>query len=301
MHPDLTGYYKFTGRARLDKSLNSLTGLIEGIALDGQVNDAEMSFLNHWISEHSEVMDRHPYNELIPIVRAAVEDGVLHQDERDDILWLSERLRSTQYYDQTTADLQRLHGIVGGVIADRVISEAELRGLSIWLSDHDHLTRCWPYDEIGSLITAVLSDRKIDEQEQAMLRSFFSEFVRVFDERTIVSPTIELDTKLVGLCAVCPDIQFVGQKFCFTGCASRHTRTQLAEIVAGLGGEVVSGLTSTVSYLVIGAEGNPCWAYACYGRKVEKAVSMRKAGSRLLLVHENDFHDAVADRSAGLR
>lgn len=27
----------------------------------------------------------------------------------------------------------------------------------------------------------------------------------------------------------------------------------------------------------------------------KKAVELRKAGSKLLIIHENDFHDAVAD------
>lgn len=52
---------------------------------------------------------------------------------------------------------------------------------------------------------------------------------------------------------------------------------------------------SKLNYLVIGAEGNPCWAFACYGRKVEKAVELRKKGVRVVIVHENDFHDAVLD------
>lgn len=50
-----------------------------------------------------------------------------------------------------------------------------------------------------------------------------------------------------------------------------------------------------VNYLVVGGEGNPCWAYACYGRKVEKAVELRRQGHPIVIVHENDFHDAVLD------
>ena len=65
--------------------------------------------------------------------------------------------------------------------------------------------------------------------------------------------------------------------------------------VGKLGGEVITSVTKQVTYLVIGADGNPCWAYACYGRKVEKAVELRKQGIRILIIHENDFHDAVAD------
>lgn len=31
------------------------------------------------------------------------------------------------------------------------------------------------------------------------------------------------------------------------------------------------------------------WAFSCYGRKVEKAVQLRKDGSQVIIVHENDF------------
>lgn len=295
MHPDHRPYAKFTTRARLEKSVNSLLGIIEGIAIDGAINPSELAFFKLWLGDHQEVQELHPFNELVPVVQAAVADGVLTQDERDDIVWLCERLRSAEYYDKTTADLQRLHAIIGGIVADGKISEDELRGLSTWLQDHEHLKTCWPYDEIDSLITAIMADQRIDEQEHKMLKDFFSEFVAVLDERTIVSPSISEGGTIVGLCAVCPEIEFEGSKFCFTGASSRYTRSQLTDTVSRLGGEVVPSLSAKVKYLIIGAEGNPCWAYACYGRKVEKAVELRKAGIRVLIVHENDFHDAVAD------
>lgn len=295
MHPDHWPYMKFTTRARLDKSVNSLLGIIEGISIDGAINASELGFFRLWLGDHTELQDRHPFNELVPVVQAAMADGVLMQDEREDIIWLCERLRSTEYHNKTTADLQRLHAMVGGIMADGHISEEELRGLSSWLRDHEHLKTCWPYDEIDSLITAVLADKKIDEQEHKMLKDFFSEFIAVLDERTIVSPLISEGATLVGLCAVCPEIKFDGSKFCFTGASTRYTRSQLAETVSRFGGEVVPSVTAKVRYLVIGADGNPCWAYACYGRKVEKAVELRKSGVRLIIVHENDFHDAVAD------
>ncbi|MBX9793388.1 MAG: BRCT domain-containing protein [Burkholderiaceae bacterium] len=296
MHPDLKPYVHFTGRARLDKAVNSLLGLLEGIAIDREINPAERGFLRLWLADHEELRARHPFNELIPLVEAAVEDGVLTSEEHDDIVWFCERLQSAEYYDRTTADLQQLHGVLGGIVADGVISEDELRGLSDWLEEHDHLKTCWPYDEVSSLITQVLRDKKIDEQEHRLLKDFFSEFVAVLDDRTIVNPPVAEGLTIVGLCAVCPEIEFEGAHFCFTGTSSRHTKSELTALVTRLGGTVSGTLTQKVRYLVIGADGNPCWAYACYGRKVEKAVELRKAGVRVLLVHENDFHDAVADR-----
>jgi NAD-dependent DNA ligase len=295
MHTDHQPYIKFSSKSRIEKSINSLLGIVEGIVIDGEINSSEVSFLNLWLSEHADVQHQHPYNELVPVVQSAIADGVLSQDEHDDIVWLCERLRSTEYFDKTTADLQRLHAILGSTVADGVVTEAELRGLSQWLQDHEHLKTCWPFDEVDSLITGILRDKVIDADEQKLLKSFFSEFLGVLDDRTITSPLITESENIVGLCAVCPEIEFQGSKFCFTGASTKYTRASLASIVEGLGGEVLPSVNKHVSYLVIGAEGNPCWAYACYGRKVEKAVELRKKGVRVLIVHENDFHDAVAD------
>jgi NAD-dependent DNA ligase len=295
MHPDHIEYMKFTSRARIEKSINSLLGIVEGIAIDVSINPSEVTFLNLWLEDHVDVRDRHPYTELMPVVQEALADGVLTHDEHEDIVWLCERLRSTEFYDKTTADLQRLHAILGGIVSDGRITESELRGLSSWLQNHDHLKTCWPFDEIESLILGVMKDQRIDEQEHAILKNFFSEFVAVRDDRTIVSPVVLENANVIGLCAVCPEIEFTGSKFCFTGASSRYTRSSLGATVERLGGEMSPSLTKTVKYLVIGADGNPCWAYACYGRKVEKAVELRKSGVRVLIVHENDFHDAVAD------
>jgi NAD-dependent DNA ligase len=184
---------------------------------------------------------------------------------------------------------------MGGIIADWTITEKELGGLSQWLSDHDHLKTCWPYDEIDSIVTAVMSDKKIDDKEQKELRQVFSEFVQICDDRTITNPPLSEGQTISGLCAVCPEIKFKNSVFCFTGAFSRYRREELKDLVIKFGGRFSNSLTKSVNYLIIGAEGNPCWAYACYGRKVEAAVALRKEGHKLQLVHENDFHDAVAE------
>lgn len=285
----------FNKTSRLDKSINLLIGLIEGIAIDGVINDAEVGLLNMWLAEHREVRFSHPFNELIPVVEQAIADGVLDEDERQDILWLSEKLRSTEYFNEITADLQTLHGILGGIAADGVVSKEELKGLRDWINDHEHLRTSYPYDEIDSLITSVLADGKVDEQEQKVLQQFFSEFIAVLDDRTVTSPLMLNNSSIEGVCASCPEITFEGSSFCFTGASKRYSRDEFEHLVSSLGGKPSSSVTKQLNYLVIGSEGNQCWAYACYGRKVEKAVELRKQGARLLIIHENDFHDAIAD------
>ena len=41
--------------------------------------------------------------------------------------------------------------------------------------------------------------------------------------------------------------------------------------------------------------GPPCWAYSCYGRKIEEAMELRKSGAHVQIVNETDFWDAVWD------
>lgn len=300
MHPDHIPYFAFTPKSRLDKAIKSLAGIIEGISIDAEINEKELSFLSDWVRDCEDVRNKHPFNELIPVVEEALADRILTEDEKLDILWLCEKLSSkSTFYDQVTNDIQRLHGILGGILADGVVTEKELKGLSEWLMVHEDLKTCWPYDEIDSIVTAVMADQRIDESEQKTLQLLFSEFVQIEDDKTITRPPILQGQKISGLCAVSPEIKFENSVFCFTGASSRYERSELKEIVIKFGGKYTNNVAKSLDYLVIGAEGNPCWAYACYGRKVEAAVKLRKEGHKLLLVHENDFHDAVADYVAG--
>lgn len=292
-------YLHFTSRSRLDKSINTLLGIVEGISIDSEINPRESAFLQEYINDHEDVIGYHPFNELIPVVQEAIADGLLDPEERRDIEWLCEKFKSNKYYDFATVDIQRLHAILGGILADGVITENELAGLSAWLTDHDHLKSCYPYDEVDSIVMSVMSDGKIDPLEQQLLKEVFSEFMQVCDDNVIKRPPLMKNDTLSGLCASCPEIVFEESWFCFTGASARYKRKHLANIVKSLGGRFTNSIRKDLDYLVIGADGNPCWAYACYGRKVEAAVELRKGGSRLQIVHENDFRDAVFELEGG--
>ncbi|RWA51033.1 hypothetical protein AU476_26205 [Cupriavidus sp. UYMSc13B] len=126
MASEIQSYFKFTGKGRLEKSINSLLGLLEGIAIDGTVTSGEVALLRMWLADNQDVANRHPFSELVPVVAEAVADGVLDPEERADLTWLCEKLRSTEFYDMVTADLQRLHAVVGGIASDGVISVEEM-------------------------------------------------------------------------------------------------------------------------------------------------------------------------------
>ena len=47
-------YFQFTGTARYDKTIHSLEGLVNGIAIDGKVNDSEINALRYWIDKNND-------------------------------------------------------------------------------------------------------------------------------------------------------------------------------------------------------------------------------------------------------
>lgn len=300
MHPieaeDSKEYFRYTNPSRLDKAMHTLEGIVRGISLDGRVNTEELATLVAWISEFQEFARRHPFNEVIPRLNRIVNDPHLSDEEIADVLWLCNKFTTqSDYYDEVSSDMQRLQGMLGGIISDGAITKNELLELEKWMEEREHLQRCWPYDEIESLIVTVLADGVIDEHEHEMLMRFFSEFTQINQEKTVDPLVISERDAVTGVCSMCPDVEFEGRTFCFTGASHISTRNELAKLVSELGGNHSEGLTKKVDYLVVCSEGNQCWAYACYGRKVEKAIAMRKEGSKVILVHETDFRDALPE------
>lgn len=283
-------------KATLSKSINTLIGMIEGIAVDSAINSTEVDFLNMWLDEHKEVLGRHPFNEIAPVLQQAANDQLLTVDQKDDLMWLCEKLTSTEFFDEVTAGIQRLHALIGAIASDGIVTEDEVRGLRTWLNDHDYLKTVWPYDEIDSLITHVLADQQVSADEQKLLQRYFMEFTALLDDRTITNPPEQKGLSVAGLCASCPDIEFGGKVFTLTGESSKYKRAELVAVIENLGAAFSANVTKKTNYLIIGAEGNPSWSYACYGRKVEKAIELRKQGLPLVIAHENDLHDAIAER-----
>lgn len=282
---------------RLEQELTTLHGMLTGFGADGVVDAREMAALKAWVDEREELANSAPFKELVRAIETAMGDGVIDMEELAGILTLVERLsQGNVYYDAIAADMMRLRGILRGILTDGVINRDELEVLHQWLAEREHLRAIWPYDELESLLLEVTRDGRIDEEERQLLASFFGEFSEAAGREAGAPTTIDVvGEPLAGICAVCPEVQFEGKIFCVTGSSGRARRREFEESILELSGAFKRGMNVDIDYLVVCDEENPCWTYSCYGRKVEAAVSLRKRGHRLLIVHETDFWDAVED------
>lgn len=287
----------YTAKSQADKAISSLKGILLGINLDGEVNEKEINELKKWVLTHNELINRNPFNEFMTIIEETISNKIPPTETIEDLYWLCQKYESDNYYyNAITTDLQTLQGICHGMLADGNITDREIFDLNKWLSENEHLNTYYPYDEIRSLILSIVSDNKIDEEEIIVLKAYFKQFVKLQDAE--LQNKIELETSditISGLCTSEPNVDFPGKTFCITGVLKRGNRESLQNDIQKLGGIPTDNVNKKTDYLIVGDNGNPAWAFSCYGRKVEKALNLRKEGHTITMIHEFDFADIIDD------
>ena len=296
---EVNEYRRFTGPAELHKAVNTLRGIVAGITTDRQASQDEINELANWCVVHEHLAHKHPFNELIPMIENIYEDGIVTEEEASDIVWLCNNFVSdSNYYDLITSSIQFLFGLIHGIMADEEITDDEIHALKQWVVTNDYLSGTYPFDEIESLIMTILMDGKVSEDERNMLKAYFSNFIDLSESYNLSESKLKemKDSYSVGgICAVCQEIDFDNTLFCFTGASEKATRNEIADKIVTLGGKFKNNVTNDTRYLVVGTKGNPCWAFSCYGRKIEDAVARRKNGQKLTIVSEVDFWDIIED------
>ncbi len=284
-----------TVKARADKAINSLKGILLGIISDDKIDSYEMKELQLWAREHHYLVNRNPFREFMSLIDNTVSNGIPPKEAIEDLYWLCQKYEHDSiYYNGITSDLQQLQGIFHGILSDGELNNNEIFKLHGWLSENEHLNSYYPYDEIRSLVLSIVSDKKIDEEERLILMAFIKQFVEL--NNNDIKESIDkatTDVNISGICAVDPEIIFENKTFCVTGILSRGTRNELQNAIKNKGGISVNSISKKTDYLIIGDTSNACWSYACYGRKVEKALDLRKSGNTIVLVHEFDVFDAI--------
>jgi NAD-dependent DNA ligase len=298
-YADYQDYSRFTDRQETDKAFHTLEGILKGINIDQNINHKEIKQLKKWCIDHYHYVKRPPFNEAISLILSATDDGIITEEEHADISWLCNNIITpNKYYNAITADIQRLFGIIHGIISDNVITKEELIGLKEWINDHADLMGSYPYDEIEALLYHVLDDGKVTDEEQSLLKVYFSQFVDI-KNTVIPQEEIELLRKSITIPSICTlnaNISFDNKLFCFTGISSKGKRIDVAEKIISMGGQYNDTMTNETNYLIIGDRNNPCWVFSCYGRKVEKAIENRQKGLPIQIVKEVDFWDEADSR-----
>lgn len=287
---DNEDYLHFTGPGRRHQAISTLCGMLLGITCDGEVSDAELSAIREWLSDNKHLEMKGKYKDLFEVVGNLARIRQIDRDTVSDMQFLCRSFSAEfGYFDEGTQAVQVLHGMLQGIIADGIVTTEEMRQLQQWMDEHEHLSDCWPFTETRSLVADVMADGHIDEEEHERLLHHFQLFGNRPGQRSVAT-----QSTVTGICALDPQIEFDQRTFCFTGRAS-ETRSRLEAAAIERGAICRRSISRKLDYLVVGAEGSECWAYACYGRKIEQVMEQRQRGAKTIICHEHDYLNAVAE------
>lgn len=205
-----------------------MRGIVAGITTDRKIGTEEIDELSNWCVCHKYLINRHPFSEIIPLIERVYEDGVVTEEEASDILWVCNNFVSnSDYYDIITSSIQFLFGLIHGIMADGEITDDEILSLKEWISNNDYLSGTYPFDEIESLLMTILMDGKVSEDERNILKAFFSNFIdlkTLYNLNELQMKDMQEKYSVGGICAICQEIDFDENIFCFTGESERAKR-----------------------------------------------------------------------------
>lgn len=180
-----------------------------------------------------------------------------------------------------------LLGIANGLLADKQLTDAEIKFLQHWLAGNEMISAQWPGDVLYTRVQEVISDGVITEAEREHLVETLAK---------ICGGTLELGSQ-AGVNQMAFDdgayIAFGGKNYCVTGEFVFGPRERVSEAIQKRGGTVLKGITKKLNYLLVGLRGSDEWKHGSYGTKILKAVEYKRSGIPVLIVREDTWSAAL--------
>ncbi len=160
------------------KAAFQLAGLIYGISLDGVVGQNELHALKSWCGEFEPLCELNAFQKLHSQIKPIIDDGRVNSEEIQELKEIINNfLEETGAKLEVEPNLYFLNGIFKGILASGDINTYEIYKLNQWLEKNDHLKNSAPFDELFEMITDVLEDKKVDDEESVRLKAFFTKMI----------------------------------------------------------------------------------------------------------------------------
>ena len=197
------------------------------------------------------------------------------------------RVLKGTFENNVSKAIDQLSGICAGILADGEVSELEakffverIRGIAL----HEPV---WPLTEICVEVERIGVSGQWGATERAQLKMLMENicgFKNTPDPTRTCSSAIALDSPPPH------PVIFPERNFNITGRFAFGTRISVQDAIRDRGGTASDSPPTTKSqYLVIGTYATRDWATANYGRKIERAVELRKNGSGIAIISEEHW------------
>ena len=183
---------------------------------------------------------------------------------------------------RTTRAVNEMLGLCRGLIADGVLTEGEVACLNNWVRANSEVATLFPIRAITERLQRIFADRVVTDEERSDLLELLQKTTGqegVFSEAK--TTTAVFDDPL-------PEIVIPGKAFCFTGKFAAGTRTWCVQRIIDRGGVFHDLPKHETNYLVIGVLASRDWAFSSFGRKIERALELKRT-SQLRIVPEEHW------------
>jgi len=184
-------------------------------------------------------------------------------------------------------DVSEMLGLARGLLADGVITEEEVKLLRAWMEAHPDAIRAWPGSVLWRRLERIFADGVITEEERQDLASLLEQLVG--GSIGIVPAAGASGSTSLPLDDPPPELAFDGRIFVLTGRFAYGPRAACEREIRLRGGVCESNVTRRTHYLVVGTFGSRDWLHTSYGRKIERAVSLRDRYGAPAIVSEDHW------------
>lgn len=264
-----------------DKALHGLIGILNGIVADKQLNEKEFLFLDAWLKSQQFLAEDADVLDILRRVGDILEDG---QIRRDELRMMQTRIQQIASSKETSnldraAQMDELLGFVTGIASDGVLNDDEITAMSDWLRRNAEIHNIWPATIIGNRLADILEDGIITDEER-------SDLLKVINRVTGKEAEISYETSTEVWEDRIETLRLKGAIYCLTGDFVSGDRDSVDMMLKCLGAKTSTSVNRSVDYLVIGTLASRDWLYTSHGRKIEKALLLKRKGSKIAVITE---------------
>jgi NAD-dependent DNA ligase len=274
----------FSFSVEKQRAMHGLNGILAGVSADKLLDQKELLFLDSWLKSQQFLASDPDVIEILSQVADIFSNGLISAKK----LGLLEQGINQLIFNnsnQLTAEIamaEELMGLLSKVAADGVLSDQQMKFLSIWLESNAVVRDVWPAGVIISRLANVMEDGFITEEERKDLLQTVARLTGAEADET--GPNQDASTEIWE--DDVESVKVLDSTFCLTGDFVSGDRNAVDTMLRCMGAQISSTVNRAVDYLVIGSLASSNWLYTPHGYKLEKALLLKRESTPIVIITE---------------
>ncbi|GJM14130.1 MAG: hypothetical protein DHS20C12_25330 [Pseudohongiella sp.] len=267
-----------------DRAVYGLKGILAGVVADERLNEMELLFLDSWLQSQEHLSEDADVLAILRQVGEILEDGIISPDELQQMQARIEQIINHKDSETTESvgHIEELIGFLTGTASDGVLNDQEITAMSSWLEHNESVKEVWPASVIVQRLAIILEDGIITDEERGDLLTTVRQVTGSDTDETGLSYEASTEVWEDSI----DELNLTGSVFCLTGDFVSGDRESVDTLLRCHGGESNSSVNKSVDYLVIGTLASRDWLYTSHGRKIEKALLLKREGCDIKIITE---------------